>query len=90
MSNEVKKQYSTSNNLETRIQLHKLYSTNNVGWSTWIFQHINFVKNYKVLELGSGTGSFWLENKTKLPYMNILITDSSEGMIKTAREKLEP
>ncbi|GMQ60737.1 hypothetical protein AN1V17_51400 [Vallitalea sediminicola] len=87
--NEVKKQYSNSNNLEARIQLHKLYSTNKTGWSTWIFNQIDFQKNYQVLELGSGTGSFWLANKTKLPYMNIIITDSSEGMLNTVRKKLE-
>jgi len=88
INNVVEKQYTTSNNLEARIQLHKLYSENKVGWSRWVFDQISFQKNYNVLELGCGVGNLWLENTGRIPYMNILITDLSDAMINIAENKL--
>lgn len=86
---KVKQQYSNSSNLEARIQVHKKYSTNKLDWSSWVFNQIDFRQDYKVLELGSGTGGLWISNKEDIPYMEIVITDISEGMLQTASSNLE-
>ena len=32
-------QYQTSANLDARMRLHLLYSTNHDGWLRWVFEH---------------------------------------------------
>lgn len=43
----------------------------------------------KVLELGCGNGSFWLENWERIPKVcNVLVSDASEGMLREARKAI--
>ena len=45
-------QYKNSGNLEARVQLHELYSTNRQGWPRWVFERLRDPANDYVLELG--------------------------------------
>ena len=56
----VRKQYSTSDNLATRISIHSRYSTNKQGFGNWISSHYDIRHGMSVLELGCGTGEMWL------------------------------
>ena len=61
--NKVSEQYSTPQNLDIRISIHKKYSTNKLGFGNWIYNHYEFFDGCKILELGCGNGNMWT-NKT--------------------------
>lgn len=82
-------QFKNATNLKDRINLHDKYSTNKQGWHRWLFERIPFFEGAKILELGCGDGSFWLQNKDRHPeHCEITLTDISEGMIEDARNNL--
>lgn len=56
----IKQQYSTADNLNTRISIHQKYSVNRQGFGNWIFSNYQIYKGMSVLELGCGTGEMWL------------------------------
>ncbi len=83
------KQYSNSKKFMARIELHRRFRTNPNLWTHWIFDHIKFPKNAKVLELGSGNALLWKSNLKRIPEdAQILLTDFSEGMLNDARKVL--
>ena len=43
-------QYIDSRNLNVRIKLHEMFSTNKQGFHEWIFSQLNLKENIKVLE----------------------------------------
>ena len=51
----VKQQYANANNLNTRISIHDKYSTNKMGFGSWIMSNYRIDEKMKVLELGCGT-----------------------------------
>ena len=83
-------QYATSANLNTRISIHEKYSTNKLGFANWIFSNYKLSKGAKVLELGCGTGNMW-QNRADIisKCSELVLSDFSEGMIKTAQENLK-
>lgn len=89
-SENVRSQYATSANLNTRISIHEKYSVNKNGFANWIFSHYKIPSGASVLELGCGTGNMWqnrgefIENCSQL-----VLSDFSEGMIQTAQENLK-
>lgn len=85
----VKQQYSTANNLNTRISIHEKYSTNKMGFGNWIISNYKIDNGMKLLELGCGTGDMWM-NKDSLinSCSKIVISDFSEGMLSTAKSNI--
>ena len=82
----MKQQYANADGLQTRMLLHRKYSTNKQPYGEWIAQHYLIQPGMKVLELGCGTGSMWAEPSRWLPdEASLLLTDFSEGMLETAR-----
>lgn len=78
-----------ASNINARIHLHELYSTNKKGWFPWIFEQCPFKKDMSILEIGCGDGSFWTTNEDKLPgHLSVTLTDISEGMLRDARRNL--
>lgn len=86
----VQAQYATSANLNTRISIHEKYSTNKTGFANWIFSNYRIPVGAKILELGCGTGNMW-QNRAELisKCSELVLSDFSEGMIKTARDNLK-
>lgn len=86
---DVLKQYASSEKLDTRISIHAKYSVNRQGFSAWIAEHYRFRPGASVLELGCGTGSFWLDQEALIQRCSrLILTDFSSGMLKKARETL--
>lgn len=84
-------QYRDASNLEARIRLHALYSTNQYGWPRWMFDHIHLPENSRVLEVGCGQGLLWTENATRVPEgCEITLSDRSQGMARQARDNIDP
>ncbi|MCJ7661410.1 MAG: class I SAM-dependent methyltransferase, partial [Anaerolineales bacterium] len=83
------KQYPNAANLQTRIGLHKKFSTNTTGWFPWVFDHLNLPPTCRILELGCGPGDLWLENMTHIPAgWQLTVTDFSPGMLEQTRHHL--
>ena len=50
MEKSLKNQYLDASNINARIHLHELYSTNKKGWFPWIFEQCPFKKDMSILE----------------------------------------
>lgn len=85
----VKQQYANANNLNIRISIHDKYSTNKQGFGNWIVSKYCIEKDFKVLELGCGTGSMW-QNRVALieKCAELVLTDLSEGMLATVKSNV--
>lgn len=85
----VAQQYQTSANLDARMRLHLLYSTNHYGWLRWVFDQVALPAQAALLELGGGTGKLWQENRDRLPPgWALTLTDQSPGMLEQAQTTL--
>lgn len=84
LNDEISDHYKNSNNLDVRINLHRLYSQNKTPWFKWLAEEYEL--NGKVLELASGNGEFWeyVENKN----LDVTISDISRGMINDAYKNI--
>ena len=85
----VRKQYSTSDNLATRISIHSRYSTNKQGFGNWIASHYQIREGMSVLELGCGTGEMWAGKDGIIRQCSrFILSDFSEGMLARAKDTL--
>lgn len=85
----VKEQYKSDKNLNIRSNLHS-YNINKIDFDKWCFNQINFPSGARVLELGCGTGKFWLKNRANIDKsLDITLSDFSKSMLKIARDKLK-
>ena len=85
----VKQQYATANNLNTRISIHEKYSTNKMGFGSWIISNYRIDKGMKVLELGCGTGDMWKNRKSLISDCSkLILSDFSQGMVETTKENI--
>lgn len=88
MDRELVEQYKNGKNLDARIKLHKYCSQNPQRWFRWIFEHMQ-LRNERVLELGCGDGTLWLENAEAIPKgAKILLSELSAGMLEDTRKNL--
>ncbi|HET6312948.1 MAG TPA: class I SAM-dependent methyltransferase [Chloroflexia bacterium] len=83
-------QYKTAANLNARIRLHELYSTNKYGWFRWLFDQFDLPDEAALLEVGCGPGTLWVENLSRVPEgWDVSLTDLSPGMVEEARANLQ-
>ena len=89
MENTLASQYRNATNISARIRLHSLYSTNKTGWFPWLFSLADIRPGMRILEIGCGSGSFWTENRERIPdSVFITLSDISAGMIRDARRSI--
>lgn len=99
MENSKRTQYMNAGNISARINLHAMYSVNKKGWFCWLYEQCDVKPGMKILELGCGDGRFWVDNAENVKkilsmtdnnkeYMEINITDISEGMVNDARRNI--
>ena len=85
----VRKQYSTADNLNIRISIHSRYSANKQGFGNWITSHYQIREGMSVLELGCGTGDMWVGKDGIIRQCaRFILSDFSVGMLDKARETL--
>lgn len=85
----VKEQYKNADNLNRRISIHDKYSVNKTGWGNWIISNYKIKNGSRILELGCGTGNMWKGHLDLIDGISeLVLTDFSEEMVKTARENL--
>lgn len=89
MEQSLKNQYQNASNISSRISLHSLYAQNPKGWFPWIYEQCQILPGMKILEVGCGDGTLWLQNKGRLPAdIQVTLSDVSEGMLRDARRAL--
>lgn len=89
MEKSLKNQYQNASNISARIHLHSLYSQNQQGWFPWIYEQLEIRPGIRILELGCGDGTLWVENLKHLPKeADIILSDISEGMLRDARRAI--
>jgi ubiquinone/menaquinone biosynthesis C-methylase UbiE len=82
-------QYATPDRYEARINLVKKFSVSPKSRFRWIFEHFPKGERLRVLELGCGTGLFWLANRGEIPEgWDITLSDYSAGMLERTRLSL--
>ena len=85
----VKEQYASAGNLNTRISIHQKYSTNKMGFGNWIFSNYKISQGMKVIELGCGTGDMWKGQEDLIDSCaGLVLSDFSEGMLENAKANL--
>lgn len=88
-TDNVKRQYATTSNLNTRISIHDKYSTNKMGFGNWIVSNYQIHNGAKVLELGTGTGYMWKDKSSLInKCFKLIVSDISEGMLESAKENI--
>ena len=80
---QVREQYRTSANLNTRISIHAKYSVNKQGFGNWIFGQYRLRENDRILEFGCGNGAMW-SGRSLPDGAELILTDFSEGMLEAA------
>lgn len=85
----LKKQYQNPSNLDARRSFNERFAINKVNWYRWLFDHFNFPKNSKILELGCGLGSLWSDNQDRIPQAwDITLSDMFQPMLEKTRVNL--
>ncbi|MBQ8306554.1 MAG: methyltransferase domain-containing protein [Blautia sp.] len=89
MENSLERQYRDASNISARIQLHRLYSQNQLGWFPWLFGLLGLRDGMRILEVGCGDGALWTQNLPKVPSrIDIVLSDTSPGMLRDARRRI--
>jgi SAM-dependent methyltransferase len=82
-------QYKDATNLDARIRLHVLFSTNPYGWQRWCFDQYTLPAQARVLEIGCGPAHLWTTNLDRVPPgWQITLADFSRGMLDQAKQNL--
>jgi len=81
-------QYRDGGNLSARVALHRRFSVNQTGWFPWIFDRVAVPDEARILDLGCGTGEFWLQNRGRIPrHWDVTLSDLSSGMVRETRTR---
>lgn len=84
----LQEQYKNEVNLQKRIQIHT-YATAKESWYEFLSRQISLPDNCRILEIGCGTGILWKHLLKNHPQIKeIILSDFSEGMLKSAEENL--
>ncbi|MCB9135048.1 MAG: class I SAM-dependent methyltransferase [Anaerolineales bacterium] len=82
-------QYKDASNLNARIRLHDLFSTNPYGIHRWMFDQFAMPENCSLLELGCGPATLWQDSLTRISAgWRVTLTDFSPGMVTAAQQAL--
>lgn len=85
----LEEQYNDASNLNARQELNRRFSTTDLDWYGWLFDHFDLPVDADVLELGCGPGDLWAENGERIPDgWTVTLSDLSPGMVQDARESL--
>ena len=83
-------QYRDSSRLSARFRLHGEFSTSRHSFPQWVFDQFDFEATTSILEIGSGPGYLWVENRERVHHAwEIVLADRSFGMLTEAHKNLQ-
>lgn len=89
MEKSLVEQYKNAANINIRIDLHKKYAVNPVGWFSWLYDLLAPKDGEEILEIGCGNGEMWRSNSGRIPGgAHICLSDVSEGMIHDVKDNM--
>jgi ubiquinone/menaquinone biosynthesis C-methylase UbiE len=85
----IQKQYGTVDKLSARIRLNRECGEQKEDWYCWAYAQMSerLPLEARVIEFGAGKGDLWWRNEeaVKNRHWDVMVTDSSPGMIEGAR-----
>ncbi len=82
-------QYKTAANLQARVKIHQLFSTNPYGWFPWEFEQLALRPGERVLDVGCGPAELWKSQRARLPEgARVVLCDLSLGMAQASQQAL--
>lgn len=82
-------QYRDGMNLAARGAMIERFGTKPHQFHRWLFDCVQLPGQARILELGCGTGVFWLKNQECIPPgWDVNLTDLSAGMLRAAQHEL--
>jgi SAM-dependent methyltransferase len=88
MTEDLREQYATDDNLRARIALHAAFSINS-HWAEWLLELEAPGPGARILDLGCGPAMLWRTNRERIdPSWSLTLADFSPGMIDAARREL--
>ena len=89
VANERRLQYRTADKLKDRIALHELFGDDQEDFHAWQLRQVQAPQDASVLEVGCGSGRFWLVNSARIPAgWELTLSDLSEGMLRETETNL--
>lgn len=89
MTSFLKKHFATTKALDL-LQCLSTYNVNPVSWPRWVFRHIPKTDEQRILEIGSGNGELWSENRAHIPRESLIVlSDLHLEMVRAARTILK-
>jgi ubiquinone/menaquinone biosynthesis C-methylase UbiE len=88
MTEDLREQYATDDNVRARIALHADFSIN-PHWAEWLFEREAPGPGARILDLGCGPATLWRINRERIdPSWSLTLADFSPGMIDAARREV--
>ncbi len=80
------KAYATDEMLSIRQRTHELYSVPKINFTEWVLDRIEWRGDERVLDLGSGSGTYFTLLRQRIPEGSLIAGDLSMGMARKAQE----
>jgi SAM-dependent methyltransferase len=78
--------YKTGAQFDSRVELHRRFSTYPGGWYPWLLEHIRLPARGLALEVGCGPAFMWRGHTQQVPPgLHLLLSDLSLGMVREAQ-----
>lgn len=77
----VRRQYETDEHLRVRQEIHEQYSVPKIDFPRWVLGRIEWRGNERVLDVGTGTGLYFLRLQALHPSVDYVGLDHSLGML---------
>lgn len=83
-------QYSDAGKINLRNEIQEEHGNHPVPWFEWLFGWLEIPNQACLLELGSGSGELWMENRQRIPAgTEVVLSDLSPGMARGARDAVQ-
>jgi ubiquinone/menaquinone biosynthesis C-methylase UbiE len=88
---KIEEEFNDSGGLNLRNELQEAHGTHPRGWFKWLFDRMHPIPGQRILDLGCGTGQYWIENRSRLwEDWFIVLGDRSLAMMQEAARKISP
>lgn len=77
------------NKIDLRSEIQEDFGRHPIPWAEWVFDALDFPTRARILELGSGSGRLWQQNRAEIPPgWRITLSDVTPETVAQARQAL--